>query len=361
MDDERKVRDALEHMASEVPPATRPPARFRTRARWRMVRTSAVATITVVAVVAGGLAVGQAVGRSPSAPGGGLTPTGPSETTSPAPWLVQHIAFSSDRSGNEDVWIMDADGTNLHDLTNDPANDTDPSWSPDGTQLAFVSDRGGDKDIYVMDVDGSHVVDVTNTPSVLETTPAWSPDGSHIAYSRSEGNRNGEIWLMDAHGSNQRMIVGESLGDIHPTWSPDGSRIAFFGYGARISVVNVDGTGVRHLTDGPQDTDPNWCPDGAPIAFTRVGAPPGSSSVAPTDIWFVSPDGGRPVRVTQDGVSGDPVWSRSGSTLAFVRWPGAQQHDFAGDIYLMNANGSDVRALTSGPADDGSPAWQPKR
>jgi Tol biopolymer transport system component len=360
MDDERRVREELERLASDLPPATRPPARFRTMARWRMVRTGTIAAITAVALVVGTLAVGDALGRSPSTPAGGPTQNATAGSTTSPQQSIPHIAFQSDRSGNEDIWIMDVDGSNPRNLTDDPADESDPSWSPDGTRIAFVSDRGGNKDIYAMDADGSHVVDLTNTPTVLETTPAWSPDGSTIAYGRSEGDASGQIWLMGADGSNQHVLVSERLGDLHPAWSPDGSQIAFFGFGARISVVNADGTGARQLTGGPDDVDPNWCPDGSPIAFTRVGSPPQSSSVAPTDIWYVTPTGGAPGRVTHDGVSGEPVWSPSGTVIAFVRWPGAQRHDFEGDIYVMNANGSDVQALTSGPADDGSPAWQPK-
>src|SRR5919198_4649599 len=85
------------------------------------------------------------------------------------------IAYASKASGNYDIWVMDADGSNQHVLQADPASDTKPAWSPDGTEIAFVSDRTGDSEVWRMASDGSgSPTNVTNKPGSAEDDPAWS-------------------------------------------------------------------------------------------------------------------------------------------------------------------------------------------
>ena len=86
---------------------------------------------------------------------------------------VARIAFVSLRDGNWEVCVMDADGSNITRLTNDPASDSDPAWSPDGTRFAFVSSRLN-SEVYVMDADGSNITRLTNDPAA-DFYPAWSP------------------------------------------------------------------------------------------------------------------------------------------------------------------------------------------
>jgi TolB protein len=352
MDDERRIGEALERIASDVPPAGRPPQRFRTKARRRMARTSLVAAVTSAAVVAGGLTGLRALQGS-STPGGSITPSppGPAPSSAPpssSPAFVQHIAFQSDRSGNDDIWIMDADGTNLRDLTNDPAGDTMPGWSPDGARIAFSSDRSGAGDIFVMDADGSNIVDLSDSENP-ETAPTWSPDGSVIAYERLRPGGAQEIWLMRADGSDKRRLTDGVYG-FRMSWSPDGSEIAFSGSpGAPgISAIRADGTGLRSVTTGNTDADPSWCPDGRhPIAFTRSAKEP--------DIWLIAPHDGQAGRLTHDGASAEPDWSPSGASIAFARLaaPGDS------DLFVVGLARSTPQQLTSGPADDQWPAWQP--
>src|SRR5438552_14911873 len=109
------------------------------------------------------------------------------------------IAFTSDRSGDSDVYVMGADGSNQVDLTNDSGSDSQPAWSPDGTHIAFTSDRSGDSEVYVMGADGSNQVDLTND-SGSDSQPAWSPDrGSRILFT---SDRTGEpaVYAMSSAG-----------------------------------------------------------------------------------------------------------------------------------------------------------------
>ena len=178
------------------------------------------------------------------------------------------IAFSSNRDGDYELYVMNADGSGVHQLTDHRSSDQQPAWSPDGNQIAFSSNRDGDYELYVMNADGSGVHQLTDHRS-SDQQPAWSPDGNQIAFS---SNRDGdyELYVINADGSNVRrhdrqLTYFSSRTDRTPTWSPNGGQIAFSSGSNGIYVMNVDGSNVRRLTEGVQ---PAWSPDGGQIAFS---------------------------------------------------------------------------------------------
>ena len=119
------------------------------------------------------------------------------------------IAFVSQRDGNAEIYVMDADGGNLRNLTNHPGGDWSPSWSPDGKRIAFVSQRDGNAEIYVMDADGGNPQNLTNNPG-RDSSPSWSPDGKRIAFHSDRDNdrdHNIEIYVMDADGQNEQRLT----------------------------------------------------------------------------------------------------------------------------------------------------------
>src|SRR5437868_11304329 len=133
------------------------------------------------------------------------------------------IAFASDRDGNFEIYVMNPDGSGQLRLTNDPGEDTQPAWSPDGTQLAFVSNRAGTNDIYIMNADGSGVHRLINSPG-NEQNPAWAPNIDMIAFT-SDQTGNDEIYLIDTGGADKPLPPGVSISnnpadDIEPAWSP---------------------------------------------------------------------------------------------------------------------------------------------
>ena len=144
--------------------------------------------------------------------------TVPSETPSvgveQAP--TGRIAFSSERDGNTDISVMNADGSGVTRLTDHYADDTTPSWSPDGRRIAFSSERDGNAEISVMNADGSDAIRLTDHPSD-DRSPAWSPDGRRIAFS-SERDGNAEIYVMDADGSDSTRLTGHDADDRSPAW-----------------------------------------------------------------------------------------------------------------------------------------------
>ena len=132
-----------------------------------------------------------------------------------APQQAQ-IAFGSDRDGNGEIYVMDADGKNQRRLTNNPASDQMEAWSPDGKMIAFGSNRDGNDEIYVMDADGNNQRRLTNNPA-QDFGPAWSPDGKMIAFT-SGRDGNGEIYVMDVDGKNPRNLTNNPAEDSFPSW-----------------------------------------------------------------------------------------------------------------------------------------------
>jgi Tol biopolymer transport system component len=272
------------------------------------------------------------------------------------------IAFASWREGelgsdwNWEIYVMDADGSNQHNLTNHPARDSAPTWSPDGVKIAFQSDRDGNDEIYIMNADGSNQRNLTNHPS-HDRSPTWSPDGTKIAFvSYRDGNM--EIYVMDADGSNPRNLTNHPGQDLAPAWSPDGTKIAFTrgAIGSReIYIMNADGSNQRNITNHPDDdSDPTWSPDGMRIAFV-------SDRDGNDEIYVMNADGGDVQRLTnRDSEDWDPTWSPDGTKIAFTAWYGSPWF-WAGnaEICVIDADGSNFRNLTDHPADDWDPAWSP--
>ena len=122
------------------------------------------------------------------------------------------IAFNSDRDGDWEIFVMNADGTDVRQLTNND-DDGSPAWSPDGERIAFISTRDGDYEIFVMNADGTEVRQLTDNDDG-DYQPSWSPDGERIAFA---SNRNGdwEIFVMNADGTNANSTGQEGS---NPSW-----------------------------------------------------------------------------------------------------------------------------------------------
>jgi len=136
------------------------------------------------------------------------------------------IAFASERDGNDDIYIMNADGSNEQRLTYNSEWDLYPVWSPDGEKIAFQSYRDGNWNIYVINVadslqsgtaDGNALQQLTDYPAPGEF-PAWSPDGTQIVYESLRSSE--EIYVMNADGSDQRALTENAVEDYGPDWRP---------------------------------------------------------------------------------------------------------------------------------------------
>lgn len=283
------------------------------------------------------------------------------DTPAPTPPPVRDtrkIAFVSDRSGNNEIYVMNADGTGLRNLTNHSADDTQPAWSPDGKQIAFVSDREGNPEVYVMTADGAGLFKRLTRLGANNRQPVWSPDGRYIAFA-SEIRGATNIYSINTFGSGLISLTNSHGISESPTWTRDGTRIAFAtnreNGNWEIFTMLTDGTEQMNISSFQEDDrDPDWSPDGTRIAFAsnRDGA---------WNIFVMNADGTRQTNLTNaTDDAGFPAWSPDGQQIAFhsLRFVAGQPPDY--EIYVMNAaDGTGLRNLTNDPAEDIQPAWSP--
>ncbi len=161
----------------------------------------------------------------------------------------QRIAY---QKLDEEIHVINADGSGDVTLTSNAASDNAPAWSPDGSKIAFASERDGNFEIYTMNPDGSNQTRLTTNPG-FDYAPNWSPDGSKIAFSRDS-----QIWVMNANGSGQTVLPSSEKGGGDPAWSPDSSRIAFEG-ASGIYAMNADGSDLTLIYSGC-GYQPDWQP-----------------------------------------------------------------------------------------------------
>ncbi|MFC2006008.1 PQQ-binding-like beta-propeller repeat protein [Chloroflexota bacterium] len=232
---------------------------------------------------------------------------------------IPKIAFVSDRDGDEEIYIMDTDGSGLTQLTNNSEVDRDPRWSPDGSKIAFWSQRDGNSEIYVMNSNGSNQTRLTNNED-MDIEPSWSPDGTKIVFSREMlGTANNKhIHVMNADGTNTTQLTqGATVNDRTPDWNPDGSKIAFsrtspeYGVNSEICVMDADGSNITNITNSEYDDwGPRWSPDGTKIAFEYNG-----------DAWTINTDGSNWDNRSADGLDlrqQNLGWSPDGLRLVYT-------------------------------------------
>jgi Tol biopolymer transport system component len=231
----------------------------------------------------------------------------------------RRIAFTRSSNGDGQIVVMNADGTGVSRLTQDDATDNyAPAWSPDGRRIVFVSRPKGHEtgsDIYLMDADGSDLRQLTRT-AAREERPAWSPDGARILFA-SDRDGGFQLYTMDADGGNQTRVTSGPGQSWSPAWSPDGRRIAFVSDregSAAIYVMDADGGNTRRVSEGRSRTDaPAWSPDGGKIVFTvnREGN---------DSLYVVDADGGDPTNLSNNPGLGSSLaaWSPDGARIAYA-------------------------------------------
>jgi TolB protein len=290
-------------------------------------------------------AVLAALPRTPppasSAPQGAANAT---PATAPAPPLASQahagrIAFDN----HQDVWTINADGTDLTRITDSPGPDFDPSWSPDGTRIAYRHERNDEPEIWLMNADGSGQHRLARG-----IAPAWSPDGLMIAYASpgtGDGTTSSAIAIMNADGSGQRRLPHTDGGE-YPSWSPDGKRIAF---NSNLSgdhvmyIVDVDGSRVVDLSKVGEGWQVDWSPDGRSVLFTSHR----DYTDNYTDVYVMRPDGSDVRRLTHNRAY-TPAWSPDGKHIVFSA-PG---------LFVMNVDGTGITALaTPGTGETSLPDW----
>ena len=319
--------------------------------------------------------------------------------------------------GVNSIWTMNANGSGKNVLTPHVGSkrfgleDSEPDWSPNGTEIAFTRARHlplpnggyglgeGVTEIDVMNANGSGQRRLTRS-TVNDHSPAWSPDAKRIAFARDRprplsggGDLMSEIYVMNANGSGltrlTQVVVDGCSGDTtltasQPTWSPDGTKIAFTGKDVaypcndEIYVMNADGTAKTPLTgNGASASRPAWSPDGTKIAYQSENLDiPYTLRASTFEIYVMNADGSGQTRLTKNDnycpygcPNGEthvqPAWSPDGTKIAFTRHINSKTIDQYEryDLFVMNADGSGRRPLMRnlkervdwGPVPTGAP------
>jgi TolB protein len=307
-----------------------------------------------------------------------------------APGDGTQIAFETYEDGNTEIYLLDLATGIAHSLTQHERDDSRPVWSPDGQWIAFTSNRTDNYEIYVMDARGGSIQNLTRHASD-DFEPSWSSDGSHIAFvSRRDGNSElyimtvGEILanpactpLPDSFLLNEsqpcaaplRRVTYSDVDETTPAWSPDGQRIAFVEetdqYSEIFAIeVNCDADSEAcerdrfNLSNDPaRDRDPAWSPDGRFLTFAsnREGA---------WNIYVMRADRSQTRKLTTSrGDFVHPVWSPDGQQILFTQWRGTAgwaMHIMDVDCDALPAGcRHNPRLLTDSRVDGFRPAWRP--
>lgn len=255
------------------------------------------------------------------------------------------IYFVSSRTGSKEIWVMDYDGQNQHQVTRLGTISISPRVSPDNTRLAFASlDRAGwSIRMYSLELNRP-VAFPAGTAGGSNQSPAWSADGSKIAFSSSRTG-DPELWVADASGGNLRRLTNFRGPDVSPTWNPrTNAQLAWVSGRTgepQIYIMDQDGSNIQRLTDGGYAISPSWSPNGQCLTFSwnrkyGPGAPGGQ------DIYFMDIASMRWLQLTHEAGSNDfPSWAPDGRHIVFERAIGGHTQ-----IWSMLADGTDQHQLT---------------
>ena len=230
---------------------------------------------------------------------------------------TEKIAFSSNRKGNWEIYIMNPDGSQQERLTRNSAGDYSPVWSPTGEHILFTSDRGGDRDLYVMAADGSHVRRVFGKPA-RRSEPTWAPDGNRIAFHTDTPQWS--IQTATIHGGNVKQIAFAEWRGGNPSWSANGNEIAFVGNVGgtrRILIAKLGSGGIRTFLPKERSWmySPAWSPDGNRLAFIWYKWGIGDR----TAIFVANRDGSHLEQIGKSALgTSSPAWSPEGDKIVYT-------------------------------------------
>lgn len=263
-----------------------------------------------------GLIAYQRATATPTAPDGIMTmnpdgtgqslliDTGLGGETAPE-WSADATKIVFEQRG--DIFVANANGTGVRNLTNSSLQDVAPTWSPDGTRIAYAStNASNDSNLFVMDSDGTNNAQLTPNPR-WDGFPSWSPDGTRIAYTSDEGvGLNFGIFTIASGGGTPSFVTDTTVVNAHHDWSPDSTRIAFHNRN-EVWLVNPDGTNLTQLTTNDRAFfGIAFSPDGTKIAFR-------TDRTGNAEIFVMGVDGSNPVNVTNTPTVDErfPDWAPS--------------------------------------------------
>ena len=264
---------------------------------------------------------------------------------------------------NYDIWRMCGDGTQLASLLSAPGTQFQIAISPDGEEFVYSSKADEQWELYRKRFDDGVAVNITENPA-NDSQPAWSPDGRYIVFSSNRDSAQLQLYLLDLETNQTLRVTNNEFYDSGATFSPDGTLIAFTRYFAADAAAYRDGTGdifvydrstgiERQLTKlGGYSGGVRFAPGGDVMAFHRVAD-------GHSEIWSMGADGSRPHPVTDTQIDEySPEWSPDGNWLAITAGTG---NDSMGtfDIWLMRPDGSHRQLLNNAPNTQAWQVWRP--
>ena len=262
------------------------------------------------------------------------------------------IAFVSDRTGNKEIHVMNADGSDARAATANRSINNFPHWTPDGDAIVYTSYRDRNQPTLFLSSRGKRRAG-RFLPGLEQSQyrGVFDPLGRTLAVVVSNGD-SPDLYLVGEDGRGLRRLTRTSAIEVSPTFAPDGRRLAFVSDktgSPQVYVMDTQDGAVRRLTfDGSYNTAPAWSPDGQWIAYeTRVAGE--------FDIWLIDPEGGAnfPL-VTHPRSDEGPAWAPDSRKLVF-----SSTRRGRADLYAIDRDGSNLRRLTEGAGNNTSPAWGP--
>lgn len=300
---------------------------------------------------------------------------------------------------DQDIFTLNPDGTEWVDITNSPGADADPAWSPDGKKIAFMSVRSGNGEIWIMDAGGSNAFNLTNDSSRWDLEPEWSPFGDKLVYISNSGNEGtAEIFIINADGTNRKQLTNNDYNDAYPVFSPNGKMIVFHSdkgfiqigecydpqrgtvtkYANEIYLMDTGGNNVVRLTNlGMGTRGISWSPDGTQLVYTsNEGCDPSEiytmdvGDLTNMDLSILKDKSSEELenmeelgylKITQltdnpTGPDTNPSFSPDGTKIV---WQSIRDGVTGGnELFIMNAvDGSDVTRITFTNAQEKDPDW----
>jgi Tol biopolymer transport system component len=276
------------------------------------------------------------------------------------------IAFSSGRSGADEIWVMNADGSGQTKLTN-LGQSYNPVWSPNGNEIAF--ERGfpdpWNSDVWKISADGSVVTQLTNSPG-HQADPQFSPNGTKIIY-ESGSSGWAHVWIMNSDGTSQTPLATEHPMDIYGTWSPDGNKISYeyasnYYMPTSLAIMNPDGSGKTTILTTPNAYQgfQSWSPDSTKIVFGLSTNPTPTWNFENSGVYIINIDGSGYAKIANGNIRAkkqswqSQVWSPDGSKIVYFSNDSGNL-----DIWMMNSDGTGKEQLTTNSGEDYWPIFSP--
>jgi len=281
----------------------------------------------------------------------------PLEDLKPLNSFPGKIIFHSNYDGDNEIYLLTSE--KLVKITDNEWNDEFPIWSPDGTRIAFTANPKGNYDIFIMEADGSNIRAVTSSPKD-ETEPSWYPDGKKLTFTE-EGKKllrsHPKIFVIDLNTGNQKRLLPEySKAHGISSVSPTGQIVTFTARpglgGWDVAVADLADKEIKFLAEGGKSCRARFSPDGKKLAYVS------SKADGKGDIWIMDIDGSNKERLTYRDDTYDyfPTWSPDGQYVAFNS---SEQHDHNGDwkLFIIEVESNKIIPIFDSPGNDVFPDW----